>query len=211
MRFSLQAKQCPGRALSTTGLARPAVAFVLALILMPAQAQAQYYGMGGYGGYGYGYPMSPSVVMLRQPQTLVHNQQYYNVTISGLEAICQDSPESCVTEEQTTKLVDMRHEQTTAYILQGIGLALLVAAPVVLFAVTCSDNSPFCTKNTIPAAVLGAAGVGLSITGSIFHPSERDYLDWINLTNRLHPDEPIRLQFGARPGRGLEVMASGSF
>ena len=173
--------------------ALPLVLALMFLFSRPAAAMSTPVGQYGYG-YGYGYGFAPPVVMVRDPSMLIFKDQYYDVNVSGLRRLCDENPDMCASEAQQARLSSLRSHDIWSYVLGGIGLAAMLAAPVFLVTQPCENIA--CHRNIIPAGVSAGSGVVLLVAAAIVRPGSDDCVGFVNSTNRLHPESPIKLQVG---------------
>ena len=169
---------------------------ILLLLLPATSAQAAagaFSPRSQYGyGYGYGFGYAPPIVMMRQPSVLIYADQYYDVSVDGIRQLCGENGELCASEAQQAQLTSLRHREIWSYALGGVGLAALVAAPLVIFLRSCDDI--VCRRSFVPAGIAAGAGLALTISAAIVRPGANDCVAFVNGTNRLHPDSPIKLQ-----------------
>lgn len=155
-------------------LARSASAHVVVVPVMP---------MGPYPSYYY-----------PPPEHLEFNNQYYDLSLSGLQKLCLAHPDAC-TPAQREALEGFATRRTVGLVLLFTGVAAAIAGPV-WTAASIRRDSTGTHANAVPLIVGLSAGVALPLTGGLIMPHRSELVDVINEMNAAHPETPVRINLG---------------
>jgi hypothetical protein len=175
------------------GLApRPAAA---AVIIAPVMPFMPYYG-----------PYVP-YYEIREPYLQVDNE-YYEVSLSGLDKLCRSRPELCAGTAQQEGLDSLHSRRAAGIGLLVTGIVGLVGGTVWSLATIHEDAFGYVDRaNYIPLYVGLGMGITLPLIGGVLMPHADDVVDFVNGSNRAHPDELVRIHLSGapKPTAGLAV------
>ena len=124
-------------------------------------------------------------------------QQYYELSLTGLQHLCREHPETCGDEAQQATLRGLTKRRTTGIALTVLGIAAALGGSTWTLATRdYASDGQVRSVNVVPLIVGVSLGVALPLVGGILIPHDRDMIDFINASNAAHPKVPIELRFG---------------
>lgn len=157
------------------------------------------------------YYVPPPIVTL--PNSFVADNQVYDASTSGVRSFVETYRNRPEYAELDAKARELEAMKTRSWVIglstAAVGVAL-IAGGFLLYKEPTNPLQPADATPILVGACVGAPLIALSyFIGQAFAPSRADYLDFVNVHNRLNPQSPIKWQIGAAPGtRGPSVGGS---
>lgn len=159
-----------------------------------------------YVGFGWG----PGPVLPPPPNIMVANNQYFDLSVPGLEDLCEQQPSMCDKQKQVDALAKLERDRAIGWALTGVGFGIAVVGPLASIG-TCTASSGPCQPNWLAFTTTLAGGAALGIAGLYITPTDKDVLHFVNMTNAMHPSTPVHVQFGMVDRQSPGFVVAGGF
>src|SRR6478672_5289645 len=114
------------------------------LLSLGAATPAMAHGTVGYGvGFGWG----PAFVAPPQPSMMFVNNQYFDLSVSGIEDLCRAQPGLCDTPALQGDLASLQRERAVGYTLAFLGFGVAVGGPLISALHSCEGTNRACNPN----------------------------------------------------------------
>jgi hypothetical protein len=160
--------------------------------------------------YGPVFPYGPAY--FRPERYMQVDQQYFELSLGGLQRLCAAQPGMCRSDAQRAELSSLRNRQVAGVALIVGGVAAAVGGTIWTLSSTHYDSQGFLTSaNDVPLFVGLGLGITLPLVGGIVAPHGGDIVDFVNGINGQQPEHPVELHLGAVAPRARGVALTMHF